>query len=603
MIQNDLLSQITLLYVEDEKAIRDEMVEILDDTFKKIYVSSDGLKGLELFKEHSIDVVLTDIRMPNMDGIEMSKEIRKIDSDVPIIVSSAFNDSNYLIEAIKAGVHNYLVKPINIKDLFKILDRLAKNIVSQKELFKSNQLLNQYRIIVDETSIVSKSDLKGNITFVNSAFEKISGYTKDELIGKPHNILRHPDMEASTFEELWKTIRQKKEWRGVVKNRAKDGTVYIVESTIVPILDENGEIVEYISIRNDITKKEEYRELIESNLRSSSNSLKEKITFIDEYEKALKSGTLFCRTTLDGKITTTSELFCKLMGYGHNKLMNVDYKTILIDKNVYMNVLKNYSGDGKVWQGVLLHKSADNKTIYLEASIIPIFNHSYEIVELLHFFVDVTEMEVLNKEIVNTQREVISTMGAIGETRSKETGLHVKRVAEYSKFLAIKAGLSEEEAENLKMASPMHDIGKVGIPDSILNKPGKLTDEEFEIMKTHATLGYEMLKNSSQPLLKTSAIVANEHHEKYNGRGYPRGLAGEDIHIYGRITAIADVFDALGHDRVYKKAWELDDILELFKKERGHHFDPRLIDIFFDNLDEILSIKKIFDGEGDFFEH
>ncbi len=201
------------------------------------------------------------------------------------------------------------------------------------------------------------------------------------------------------------------------------------------------------------------------------------------------------------------------------------------------------------------------------------------------------EVKALGKEIEETQREVVFTMGAIGESRSKETGNHVKRVAEYSKLLALYYGLSEQESEMLKQASPMHDIGKVAIPDAVLNKPGRFNDEERKIMDTHASLGYEMLKHSNRPLLKCAATVAYEHHEKWNGKGYPQGTAGEDIHIYGRITALADVFDALGSDRCYKKAWDDDRIFGLFKEERAEHFDPKLIDIFFEHLDEFLKIR------------
>ena len=204
------------------------------------------------------------------------------------------------------------------------------------------------------------------------------------------------------------------------------------------------------------------------------------------------------------------------------------------------------------------------------------------------------EITKLNEEIENTQKEVVFTMGSIGESRSKETGNHVKRVAEYSKLLAIYYGLDEKEAEMLKQASPMHDIGKVAIPDAILNKPGRFDETEREIMNTHAKLGYEMLKHSNRPLLKMAAIVANEHHEKWDGSGYPNGLKAENIHIYGRITALADVFDALGSDRVYKKAWDDEKIFNLFKEERAKHFDPKLVDIFFEHLDEFLKIRETF---------
>ena len=213
---------------------------------------------------------------------------------------------------------------------------------------------------------------------------------------------------------------------------------------------------------------------------------------------------------------------------------------------------------------------------------------------LLVYFNDVTQMVQLAEEIKHTQREIIYTMGEIGELRSKETGSHVKRVAKYSKLLAQLAGLGKEDANLIYMASPMHDIGKVAIPDAILHKPGKLTNEEFEVMKTHAQLGYEMLKHSNQPIIKAAATVAHEHHEKFDGSGYPRGLSGEQIHIFGRITAIADVFDALGSDRVYKTAWELERILELFKQERGKHFDPRLVDLFLTHLDQFLEIRDTY---------
>ncbi|MFD2611239.1 DUF3369 domain-containing protein [Paenibacillus gansuensis] len=197
----------------------------------------------------------------------------------------------------------------------------------------------------------------------------------------------------------------------------------------------------------------------------------------------------------------------------------------------------------------------------------------------------------LNEEVENASKEIIFTLGEIVETRSQETGNHVKRVAEYSKLLALKYGLPEDEAELVRMASSMHDVGKVAIPDAILNKPGKLTPEEFDTIKNHSTYGYEMLKSSNRSIIKAAAIIAHQHHEKYNGTGYPNGLAGEEIHIYGRITALADVFDALGSDRVYKKAWPLEDILQLFRKERGEHFDPVLVDLFFENLPGILNIR------------
>jgi len=201
---------------------------------------------------------------------------------------------------------------------------------------------------------------------------------------------------------------------------------------------------------------------------------------------------------------------------------------------------------------------------------------------------------LLLEEIDATQKELIHVMSIVGENRSPETGNHVKRVAEYTKLLAILYGMDEEEASLLGEASPMHDIGKIAIPDRILNKPGSLDKDEWEIMKTHSELGYEMLKGGTRKLLKMAATVAYEHHERYNGTGYPRGLKAEEIHIYGRIVALVDVVDALHSKRVYKDAWKQEDIYKLVMEERGEHFDPALVDIYMSNKEKFMEIQELY---------
>ncbi|BBK36788.1 transcriptional regulator [Allostella sp. ATCC 35155] len=198
---------------------------------------------------------------------------------------------------------------------------------------------------------------------------------------------------------------------------------------------------------------------------------------------------------------------------------------------------------------------------------------------------------LLRGEVEQTQRDIIYRLGEVVETRSKETGNHVRRLAEYSYILGRALGLDEIEAEILRTASPMHDIGKVGIPDSILNKPGPLTPEERSVMQTHAAIGWQMLRDARPRILQAAAVIAHEHHEKWNGSGYPRGLAGDAIHLFGRITALVDVFDALASERVYKKAWELPRVLDLLRSERGQHFDPAVVDAFFGVLDQIEAIR------------
>ncbi len=253
----------------------------------------------------------------------------------------------------------------------------------------------------------------------------------------------------------------------------------------------------------------------------------------------------------------------------------------------------NTTTNASVIIGVLFIAQLSNYFVnILDENEKDLYNYQHHLEDMIEE--GLKEIASLNNEITDTQKEVVFTMGAIGESRSKETGNHVKRVAEYSKIMALAYGLPEEEAELLRMASPMHDIGKVAIPDAILKKPARFTPDEFEIMQTHAALGYEMLKYSTRPILNTASTVAYQHHERWDGKGYPQGLKGDKIHIYGRITAVADVFDALGSKRVYKDAWSDEKIFQLFKDERGKQFDPKLIDIFFENLDKFLAIRDKF---------
>jgi len=197
---------------------------------------------------------------------------------------------------------------------------------------------------------------------------------------------------------------------------------------------------------------------------------------------------------------------------------------------------------------------------------------------------------MLNEDITSTQSEIINVLSEVVENRSEETANHINRVSEICYILASKYGMSPEETRILRLIAPLHDVGKIAIPDNILKKPSRLTDEEFEKMKRHAIIGYNILQSSKKQLFKKAAIIARDHHERWDGMGYPNGLEGEDIPLTARIVAIADVFDALLHKRVYKEAWDINSVIELFEEERGRHFDPTLVDILLSNLDEIYNV-------------
>lgn len=198
----------------------------------------------------------------------------------------------------------------------------------------------------------------------------------------------------------------------------------------------------------------------------------------------------------------------------------------------------------------------------------------------------------LMTELEQNQLEMIYVLTELMESTSDETGKHIRRVAECSRLLALyHESLTDEDADILFHAAPMHDIGKITIPHSILHKPGKLTEDEFAIMKTHTTRAFKILHNSKRKYTKAAAIIAHQHHEKWDGSGYPQGLKGQDIHIYGRIVGLIGVFDALMHKRVYKEAWSLEDTLDYIRKHSSSQFDPYLVSILLEHIDEFVAIS------------
>ena len=194
-------------------------------------------------------------------------------------------------------------------------------------------------------------------------------------------------------------------------------------------------------------------------------------------------------------------------------------------------------------------------------------------------------------ELRLSREETIQRLARAAEFRDIETAEHNQRMSHYCGLIANRLGMSAETCELLRLASVMHDVGKVGVSDLVLFKPGKLTDEEFLQIKSHPDIGYRILSGSTSELLELGAVVAIAHHEKWDGTGYPRRLAGESIPIEGRIAAVADVFDALTSDRVYRKAWSVDKTLELLVRDRGSHFDPQVVDLFLDSMDAVLEIR------------
>jgi len=209
----------------------------------------------------------------------------------------------------------------------------------------------------------------------------------------------------------------------------------------------------------------------------------------------------------------------------------------------------------------------------------------------------INELKIIHNQLRGAHYETIKRLARAADYRDNETGMHIIRMSHFSRILGKAVGMNDDDCDQLQHASAVHDIGKIGIPDAILLKPGKLNQEEFEIMKTHSDIGAQLLSNIDSDLCRLAEKIALTHHEKWNGKGYPNGLSGTDIPMEGRIAAVSDVFDALTSVRPYKKAWTVDDAIQLLINEKGEHFDADIVDLFLKNKKKILDIKNKYSDE------
>ncbi|MCV6607940.1 MAG: response regulator [Campylobacterales bacterium] len=282
---------ITVLIVEDEDTQRKILYFMLKKMVSEVYMASDGEEGLESFKKYKPVLVITDINMPKLSGLDMLRGIKQLDPNVATVVISGTENKEDLIEAIDIGANKFLSRPIKKDKLEFYIKRLNQLYEGKKRAKAEHELLEQYKKIIDKTMLVTKTDSKGRITYINQNFLNVSGYESSELMGNNHNIIRHPDMPSEVFKDLWTTILKKEVWKGTVKNKKKDGGFYIVNATIIPILNEDNEISEFISIRDEITdqyiKKE--KEKLEKEKENLEKVAKTKESFLVVFTHELKT--------------------------------------------------------------------------------------------------------------------------------------------------------------------------------------------------------------------------------------------------------------------------------------------------------------------------
>lgn len=593
------LKKLRVLYVEDDAETREELELILSTWVRNLYTAANGEEGLQQYEQHRPDIVITDIQMPVMNGLDMAATIKADNPEQWIIILSAYNDTEFLFSALEMGLQDYVTKPINVERLLERLFRIAEQIELQNQLKQQRTLLEQYKLLVDEKAVVAKVDQRGKICFVNEKFCLLFGYSHDEIIGNDYLSFFLPGQD-DVIAELQQQVRESGKWQGLVKKRNKAGEIYVVDLTVMAIKDSQGLVEEYVALMVDMTDVHETIQRLSLDLQYDESARQH---YTKEYERALELGTSLCVLTTDGKIVSANENFSKSLECKPEELVGLSFSDIeSTGCNFEQRILNKVRVDGYATRLIKMKDRNGNEHTF-STVIVAIHDQAGGIQSLLGLHQDISESIRLNQEIIETQKELICIMGEVVEGRSRETGMHIKRVAKISKLLAVKMGLSEEHAEMIKVTAPMHDIGKVGIPDNILHKPGKLTEIEFEVMKEHANLGFEMLKGLDRPLVKMAARIAREHHERFDGSGYPLGLQGPDISIEGRIVSLVDVFDALGARRSYKVPWKDEDIINYIKDQSGKHFDPELVNLFLQNFAEISAIRDKLQDEPDDHRH
>jgi len=432
---------------------------------------TDSFAALAYIQQNKCDLVIVDYMMPKMDGIQLTEAVKKVDPEIPVIMVTANSTEDAVqIKALKAGVNDFIIKPINKSILLNRIRNFMK--LRQAYLYLSNQE-KLLQVQVDKAT----ENLQRHIVDLQIAQQitHLGSWTWDIMSG----TLEWSDETYRIFGLEPQSIKP---------------TYSLFFSFIHP---------------DDRTKVQQ------------------------AVDNAVYSKTLY----------------------------DIKHKIIVNDKIKHVHERGN------------CYYNENGEPVYMVGSVY-----------------DITEVTEAYLSLERKEHETLRLLSKTAEFKDEETANHVKRVSEYAVILARHMGLDNETQMILRYAAPLHDIGKVGIPDHILLKPGKLEDSEMEVMCTHPLIGAKILEGAESPYLKAGMIIALSHHEKFDGSGYPHKIRGDTIHLYGRIVAIADVFDALTSKRPYKQAWSFDEAFEYMKEQSGKHFDPHLIQIFTKHIKEFHKI-------------
>jgi putative two-component system response regulator len=587
-----------VLVVDDDAAKRLAVRAMLARLGSAVVEADSGRAALRAVSAQSFAVILMDVRMPIMDGYDTARLIRAQSESVltPIIFLTAFGrDEIQTASAYASGAVDFIFAPIAPEALRAKVSAFLDLYARAQERERSLDSITALNASLRESEVRARAvlqnvadgivtvDEQGAIESLNRSARRLFGYEEEEAIGQPLQSIVAP----GHHDEFAESARAGKSLLSASDTPAepietvgcrKDGSCFPMEIGISEM--QIGERTFTIGAIRDISDRVERAE----RERQRGQALRREAQLDRVAFEEAPIGTMI--TGRDGRIERANHAICKMLGHTADELSGEHFLQFTHPEDrddSVATVAAMLSGATRTRHFEKRYLHSSGRTIEARIALTAIRDDAQEVAQLFAQIEDVTDARRTSRELKQAQFEILARLAAAAELHDDDTGQHTQRVGDLSVAIAKGLGLPGPQVELLRLAAPLHDVGKIAIADAVLRKRGKLTAKEFEQMKTHTTVGAQMLADSPFALLAMAAESALTHHERWDGSGYPAGLAGEAIPITGRIVAVADVFDALTHTRRYKAAWTTDEAIDEMTNQAGRHFDPEVLEAFLDS--------------------
>jgi putative two-component system response regulator len=571
---------VRVLVVDDDAAKRLTLRTMLAPLGHAVVEAESGRAALRAVLRERFAVILMVVRMPTLDGFETAKLIRERGQSArtPIIFLTAFG--GYEVETATAyagGAVDFIFTPILGEVLRAKVSAFVDGCVQSEQLQRSLASITTLDAELRDSELRGRAVLQsvadaivtageaGLIESFNRSAQELFGYDEDEVIGQPLQLIvapsHHGDFSVPTRETV---------------GRRKDGSCFPMDVDMSQM--QLGERKFNIGCMRDISDRKERDGRERGRGQAQRRQVQRDRVAFDE----APIGSVI--SSRDGRIERVNQAICTMTGHTPDELIGTYYSELTHpddrrhDRGGDIAALLSGASGTKRFEKRFVHSSG--RVIDACVAVTAIRGDDQKVAQLFAQIEDVTDARRTSRELEQAQVEMLARLAAAAELHDDHTGQHTRRVGCLSVRIAERLGLTEAQLDLIRLAAPLHDVGKIAIPDAVLAKRGKLTRGELEQMKTHTTIGAQMLSGSAFALLEMAEQIALTHHEKWDGSGYPAGLVSDSIPIAGRVVAVADVFDALTHSRPYKKAWsEADSIAEL-TSQASRHFDPHVVEAF-----------------------